>query len=282
MPIMPDAAPSPPPPTPPPPRWTQDAALALVFLTRLPVPSIGPLANPLAGPLADGASARAMGWFPLVGALVGLAGGAVFAAAAALHLPPLAGALLALAATVRLTGGLHEDGAADVADGFGGGRDVARKLEIMRDSRVGSYGVLALVFSVGIRAAALAALPVPAAVAALVAAGALSRCGLAAMARVLAPARRDGLAAAQGKPAMTTVLLAPAFGIAIAAAALGGLALPVLAFPSLAATLLAVAAVTALARTQIGGHTGDVFGAAQQVAEATVLLTLSALLGTTA
>ncbi|WP_452003380.1 adenosylcobinamide-GDP ribazoletransferase [Azospirillum largimobile] len=254
----------------PPPRWTQDAALALVFLTRLPFPPIGPLD----GPLADGAAARAMGWFPLVGALVGLAGGAVFALAALLNLPPLAGALLALAATVRLTGGLHEDGAADVADGFGGGRDLARKLEIMRDSRVGSYGVLALVFSVGIRAAALAALPVPAAVAALVAAGALSRCGLAAMARVLSPARRDGLAAAQGRPAMATVLLALVFGIAIAAVALGGLALP-----AMAASLLGVAAVGALARRHLGGQTGDVLGASQQVAEAAVLLTLSSFLG---
>ncbi|KAA0598059.1 adenosylcobinamide-GDP ribazoletransferase [Azospirillum lipoferum] len=269
MPIMRDATTAPTPS----PRWTQDAALALVFLTRLPFPPLGPLN----GPLAEGTSARAMGWFPLVGALVGLVGGAVFAAAAALHLPPLAGALLALAATVRMTGGLHEDGAADVADGFGGGRDPARKLEIMRDSRVGSYGVLALVFSVGIRAAALAALPVPAAVAAMVAAGALSRCGLAAMARVLSPARRDGLAAAQGKPAMTTVLLALVFGIAVAAAVLGGLALP-----TLAASLLAVAAVATLARKQIGGQTGDVFGAAQQVAEAAVLLTLSALNGAAA
>ncbi|WP_451971369.1 adenosylcobinamide-GDP ribazoletransferase [Azospirillum endophyticum] len=260
-------------PPPPPPRWTQDAALALVFLTRLPFPPLGPLN----GPLAEGTAARAMGWFPLIGALIGLAGGAVFAVAAALHLPSLAGALLALAATVRLTGGLHEDGAADVADGFGGGRDRARKLEIMRDSRVGSYGVLALVFSIGIRAAALAALPVPAAIAALAAAGALSRCGLAALAYTLSPARRDGLAASQGKPAMTTVLLALVSGIAVAALALGGLALP-----TLAASLLAVAAVAALARRQIGGHTGDVFGAAQQAAEAAVLLTLSTLIGAAA
>jgi len=273
MPIMPDATTAPSPP----PRWTQDAALALVFLTRLPLPSVGPLNGLLGGSLAEGASARAMGWFPPVGALIGLTGAAVYAATAALHLPPLAGALLALAATVRLTGGLHEDGAADVADGFGGGRDAARKLEIMRDSRVGSYGVLALLFSVGIRAAALATLPVPAAVAALVAAGALSRCGLAAMARALPAARRDGLAAAQGRPAMATVLLALLFGIAIAAVSLGGLALP-----ALAASLLPVVAVAMLARKQIGGHTGDVFGAAQQVAEAAVLLTLSAFVGAAA
>ncbi|PWC34770.1 cobalamin synthase [Azospirillum sp. TSO35-2] len=249
-------------------RWADDAALALVFLTRVPLP--------LTIPLAEGAAARAMGWFPLVGALVGLAGGAVFALASALNLPPLVAALLALAATVRLTGGLHEDGAADVADGFGGGRDIARKLEIMRDSRVGSYGVLALVFSVTIRAAALAALTAPMAVAALVAAGALSRCGLAAMAWGLTPARRDGLGAAQGKPAPATVLLAAVLGIAVAAAALTTTVLPAL-LPSILAAAVAVWLVAALARRQLGGHTGDVFGTAQQVAETAVLLTVAAL-----
>lgn len=271
---MPDTAP-PPPHSQAKPRWTQDAALALVFLTRLPLPPIAPLN----GPLAQGAAARATGWFPLVGALVGLAGGAVLALAAALNLPPLAGALLALAATVRLTGGLHEDGAADVADGFGGGRDTARKLEIMRDSRVGSYGVLALVFSVAIRAAALAALPVPAAVAALVAAGALSRCGLAGLALALPPARRDGLGAAQGRPAAATVLLALLLGIAVAAAALWATSLAEALAAAVPAALAAVWAMAALARRQIGGQTGDVFGAAQQVAEAAVLLTLAALAG---
>lgn len=282
---MPDTAPPPPPQSPAKPRWTQDAALALVFLTRLPLPAIAPLSGSLNGPLAEGAAARAMGWFPLVGALVGLAGGAALALAAALNLPPLAGALLALAATVRLTGGLHEDGAADVADGFGGGRDTARKLEIMRDSRVGSYGVLALVFSVAIRAAALAALPVPVAVAALVAAGALSRCALAALALALPPARRDGLGAAQGRPAASTVLLALILGLAVAGAALWGIArlgADAVALPLAAvflASLTAVWAMAALARRQIGGQTGDVFGAAQQLAEAAVLLTLAALAG---
>ncbi len=255
---MPDA-------TKPLPRLTQDAALAVVFLTRLPLP--------LDGPPADGAPARAMGWFPLVGALVGLAGGAVLTLADLAHLPPLSAALLALVATAWLTGGLHEDGAADVADGFGGGRDKARKLEIMRDSRVGSYGVLALVFSVAVRASALAALTQPAAaVAALVAAGALSRAGLAGLARLLPPARTDGLAAAQGRPGLPTVALALMLGAVVAVPALGAAAL--------AAAMAAAGAVwliAALARRQIGGHTGDVFGAAQQAAEAAVLLTVTAL-----
>ena len=91
-------------------RWPADLALAVVFLTRLPLR--------LSGPLAEDAHARAMGWFPLVGAGVGLFGGAVYGLAALAHLPPLPAALLALGAMVWITGALHEDGAADVADGF--------------------------------------------------------------------------------------------------------------------------------------------------------------------
>lgn len=246
------------------PSTMQDALLAAMFLTRLPVP--------LRGPLAEGAAARAMAWFPLVGALVGLVAGSVYALAGLVHLPPLAAALLALAATVWLTGGLHEDGAADVADGFGGGRDKARKLDIMRDSRVGSYGVLAIVFSVGLRAAALAAFADSwSAAAALVAAGALSRSGLAPLAYLLPPARSDGLAAAQGRPKPATVILALAFGLGFAALALGWKAGPA-ALAAGTATLL----VAVQSRRQIGGHTGDVFGAAQQAAEIVVLLTLAA------
>jgi len=251
-------------PAPPRLRWTADLALAVVFMTRLPLR--------LSGPLPDDAHARAMGWFPLVGAGVGLFGGAIYALAALLHLPPLPSALLALAGAVWLTGGLHEDGAADVADGFGGGRDKARKLEIMRDSRVGSYGVLAIVFSVALRAAAVAALAEPRAVVlALVAAGALSRGGMAVIAHLLDPARADGLAARQGRPATGTVALSLGLSLTITAATVGHLA-PV----AILVSVLAVAAVALQARRQIGGHTGDVFGAAQQVTEAAVLLTLVA------
>lgn len=251
-------------PAPPRSRWIADLALAVVFLTRLPLR--------LSGPPAGDAHARAMGWFPLVGAGVGLFGGAVYGLAALAHLPPLPAALLALGTMVWLTGALHEDGAADVADGFGGGRDKARKLEIMRDSRVGSYGVLAIVFSVAVRASAVAALAEPRLVVpALLASGALSRGGMAVIARFMAPARADGLAARQGRPSPGTVALSLALALAVAVAALKGLALT-----AILAAFLAVAAVAWQARRQIGGHTGDVFGAAQQVAEAAVLLTLAA------
>ena len=122
---------------------------ALMLLTRLPVR--------VARPMAPAAFARAYGWFPAVGALVGAVGGLVLWGAGG-AVPPLAAALLAVAAQVLLTGGLHEDGLADVADGFGGGRDRERRLAIMRDSRIGTYGALALVLGVGLRVALLAPL----------------------------------------------------------------------------------------------------------------------------
>ena len=123
--------------------------LAFSLLTRLPVGQIEGQVPPLA----------ASGWaWPLVGAVVGaimaLAGGVGLW----LGLPPVMVAILSLAAGAWVTGAMHEDGLADVADGFGGGRDRARKLEIMRDSRVGSYGVLALILATAFRAAGLAAL----------------------------------------------------------------------------------------------------------------------------
>ncbi|HEY0836205.1 MAG TPA: adenosylcobinamide-GDP ribazoletransferase, partial [Azospirillum sp.] len=133
--------------------WLDEIALATVFMTRLPI-------RLRLDPEVD-LHARSMGWFPLVGAGVGLLAGGVYALTVWLNLPPTAAALLALAASAWVTGALHEDGLADVADGFGGGRSRERKLEIMRDSRVGSYGVLAVVFSVGLRASALAALADP-------------------------------------------------------------------------------------------------------------------------
>ncbi|MGQ9365574.1 adenosylcobinamide-GDP ribazoletransferase [Azospirillum sp. ST 5-10] len=242
-----------------------DLALAVVFLTRLPLR--------LRRTPGDDALGRAMGWFPLVGAAVGALGAAAYALAAAANLPPPVAALLALGTTVWVTGALHEDGLADVADGFGGGRDRARKLEIMRDSRIGSYGALALLLVLGLRAAALAALAAPAAVAAaLVSAGACSRAVLPVLARTMPPARRDGLAATQGRPPVGSAVLAVLLAALLALAGAGAAA-PVVVL----AAALAAAAVGGLASRQVGGYTGDVLGSAQQAAEVAGLLVLVAL-----
>lgn len=237
----------------------RDLHLAASFLTRLPLPDLGIL--------PAGALAGAMRAFPLVGGAVGLAAGAVFLAAQAM-LPPLVAALLALAAGALLTGGLHEDGLADAADGLGarGGRE--RRLEVMRDSRSGAYGVLALVFAIGLKAAALAAAPTGlAGLGALVAAGALSRALIPAAMQVMPPARADGLGAGAGTPDASMAALAAVIGIMLCGAGLAWAA-PAAIAASLAAAALAVA----VARRAFGGYTGDVLGAVQQTAEVAILV----------
>ena len=241
-----------------------DIRLALAFLTRLPFPPL-----PV---LPDGALARAMRFFPLAGALVGAIGGGTYVLAHAVLTPGLA-ALLALAATIGVTGGLHEDGLADLADGFGGGGDKAAKLAIMRDSRIGSYGAITLVLGLLLRAGAVAALATPGlAAGALIAAHALARAAIPAAMQALAPARSDGLGANVGQPTGGTAAVAAALALVIA----------LLALPSPRAVAAAVgavfgaAAIIALARRQIGGHTGDVLGAVEQMAETAALLAAAA------
>jgi adenosylcobinamide-GDP ribazoletransferase len=238
--------------------WGEDVVAAAQFLTRLP------LARFASG--ETGLLARSMRAFPVVGVGVGLISWVAFALASALGLPLALAALLAVLASIALTGALHEDGLADTADGFGGGADAARKLAIMRDSRTGAYGALALVFSVALRAAALAAIPV--AGLALVAAHAVSRAALPVLMRRLDPARSDGLGAGAGQPDDLALLWC--LGLAIAAALLClGVFRGLLA---LAVTAAALALLAALARRQVGGYTGDVLGAAQQVGEIVMLL----------
>jgi len=246
-----------------PPRWSDLAGrwdelrLAIGFLTRLPV-----TAPP---EIPAGALAQASWAFPLVGIGVGLLGAIAYSLAAMLGLPPLAAALIAVAVTVALTGALHEDGLADSADGLLGGGDRAQRLAIMRDSRSGAYGVLALVFSVGLRAAALAALGDPGRVAAaLVAAHAAARGGLPLVLRALDPARADGLGAAAGRPEAGLAWAASGLGAVIALIALGvnaGLAALVFAGA-------AMALVAGLARREIGG-------AVEQAGEIVMLLAAS-------
>ena len=213
--------------------------------------------------------------FPLVGAAIGLVVGLVLLSLRRLGLPDLAASALALGASALLTGALHEDGLADVADGFGGGRDMAAKLEIMRDSRLGTYGALILMVSFVAKLSALAALPNAWVVQSLIAAHALARGVLPAMARRLAYARKDGLAASAGRPDSATATTAGALALVIA-----WLALPWRV--ALCAALAAAACAFGmgwLAQRQIGGQTGDVLGGTEQLAETAILLLLAATLG---
>jgi adenosylcobinamide-GDP ribazoletransferase len=246
-------------------NWLDDLRRAAGFLTRVPISQPHD---------ADG-FLRAMRVFPLVGAAIGLAVGCLLLGLLKLHLPPLAAAALALGASALITGALHEDGLADIADGFGGGRDKPAKLDIMRDSRLGTYGTLALLVSFTARGAALAALPAVSVIAALVATHALARAVVPAVSLLLPFARDDGLAAGAGQPDPVVVATALGFGALVAVICLpfGTAVLAVIV------TALGAAAVAWLAMRQIGGVTGDVLGATEQVGEALVLLLLAARLG---
>jgi adenosylcobinamide-GDP ribazoletransferase len=163
-----------------------DLRIAASFVTLLPIGS--------SKPAGDGAIARATWALPIAGLLVGLAGALVYKISSRLGLAPNLSALLALATTALVTGALHEDGLADTSDGLGGGRTRERKLEIMRDSRIGTYGVCALILSFGLRWGALATIADPWAVTlALCAAHAAARAGVPAFMSLVPPARPDGL-----------------------------------------------------------------------------------------
>jgi adenosylcobinamide-GDP ribazoletransferase len=238
-----------------------DLALALGLLTRLPIH------------VHDTARGARAAWaWPLAGAVLGGLAALVGGAALALGLPAPVAGLVALGALVMGGGGLHEDGLADSADGLWGGWTQQRRLEIMRDSRIGSYGVIALLLGLGLRAVALALIFAGGALAgavALVIAAMVSRAAMAGVMAALPHARADGLAQSHGRPPRATVLLAAALALA-GALALGGGAGPIAA----GAAALGALIVARLARARIGGQTGDILGAAQQVAEIAALLCL--------
>lgn len=240
-------------------RLWRDCKIAHVFLTRLPLRVEGTIT-----PQQLIAAAWA---YPLVGVSVALVAAAAYYLCHWLGLPPVLCAIAALAASIAFTGCFHEDGLADTADGFGGGWTAERKLEIMRDSRLGSYGGAALVLSIAARAAALAALPAHDVLPALLVAHGLSRALLPLPSFIVDTARLDGLAAEASRPKRRTAILALAIGTVIAVLCLGLLN----GLVALALVLAVAWLMTRLARAQIGGYTGDVLGAIQQLAEILLL-----------
>lgn len=236
-----------------------DVRCALGFLTRLPGGGPGRLSE----------AARAV---PLVGVVIGTLQALVAGAALWCGVPATVAAGLALLAGIMATGGLHEDGLADTADGLWGGASRDRRLEIMRDSRVGSYGVLALILILLLQAAALAALfeagwiwgP-------LVAAGAASRAAMIAAMSALPHARRDGLAHMSGRPDGARAVQALAIAAAVCLLAVGAMSVWVV----LVAAGLSVA-LARVATSRIGGQTGDILGATQLLVQTGTLIALSA------
>lgn len=230
-----------------------EARIASMFLSRLPA---GRVAEPVP-------TIAAAAWtFPVVGACIGSVGAAGYTIAVAVGLPPSVSAIVAIALTIATTGALHEDGLADIADGFGGGRDAPQKLAIMRDSRLGSYGVIALILALSLRALAIASVAdwVIVSTSAIALAGA-SRAMMVLALYFLPAARADGMGEDASHVSLARVGLAGAVGLA-ALTALSPYWVIVLASMTTAALLMGW-----LAYRQIGGQTGDVLGAIQQCSE---------------
>lgn len=254
-----------------PPDFINDIARSLGFLSRLPVPGRFFTGD-------DGRMERTPAGFAVAGLIV--------AALPALTLfvagqgqAPLLAAVLATGLLVAMTGGLHEDGLADTVDGLGGGRNRERALSIMKDSRIGSYGALALALSLLVRVSALLAIlahgsPASAALA-MMGSAALSRAAMVWHWRALPAAKPDGVAASVGQPAALALNLALASGT---------IAFLLLVLPNVSLLRAVTAVLAALAvifvfnlhiRSRLNGHTGDTIGATQQISDMVILSALA-------
>lgn len=251
-------------------RLCTDLVITLGLFTRLPT---GWLTRFMVqGDMSPDALRRSVWLWPWAGALTGLLTALVLSLARLAGVPAAAAAVCAVAVQILLTGGLHEDGLADTADGLGGGRTREQRLDIMRDSRVGSYGVLALGLALLLRVSCYAALPANGIFAVLMTAGTLSKAVIPALLMSMPPARKDGLAACLSD------LHSPVVSAAFVLTGLTVFALepPFLALEALAGAFLPVLVLRRLALRGIGGFTGDILGAAALLAEAGSLLVLSA------
>lgn len=233
---------------------------AMAFLTVLPVAT------------AEGAPGERLGraYFPAVGALIGLLAGIAFAVMTALTTPLIA-AVTAVALMALLTGALHLDGVADSADGLLGGGDIARRLEVMRDPRLGSFGTTAVVLVLAGSVAAVASMTPARALVALVIAGAMSRLAMLAVIAFVPYVRQKGLgSAAWGGHRVFDLVLGSAFVVAVS----------LLDWRRSAAAVVLVAvtavSVSALARRRIGGATGDVYGATAELCQLAALIVFAA------
>jgi adenosylcobinamide-GDP ribazoletransferase len=257
---------------------TVDLAHCVRFYSRLPVPALPWEQNAHALPSFP----RLVRVIPFAGLLIGLVPAAVLGCALLLDLGPWLAAILSVGAMVLATGALHEDGLADLADSFGGSTR-EKRLEIMRDSRIGSFGASALFLALALRIGALATLASRidggAVTAVVLLVASLSRTAGLMPLVFLSPARRDGMSQAVGQPARETFWLAAgiAGGIAVVLGALAGLP-PIGVALTLVLSGLSGVALTGFASRHLGGQTGDIAGAAQQVAEIAALIGLLTVL----
>ena len=242
-----------------------DFPAAVGLLTRLPIR--------LDTDAAVRRGARSAWAWPLVGVIPAGLGALVGFTALGFGLPALWAALVALVAQAMITGAMHEDGLADTADGLWGGVTQARRLEIMKDSRIGAYGVIALVLSLGLRAASLAIiLSSDGAFWALLVVGIVSRTPMVVLMFALPNARNTGLSQSVGRVSQNTLLLAVGCTLLTALVLTPYAIIALFFWVGLSMVILAV-----IARQKIGGQTGDILGASQQVAEIAALAVFAAL-----
>lgn len=255
-------------------RPLAELLLALRFQTRLPVPFMRTLDLP---PLA-----QAMRFFPVAGALVGAVIGAMLVGAALLGLPPMLAGVVAVAGGMFLTGGQHEDGLADMADGFGGGETREQRLDIMADSRLGTFGTSALALSLMARVVILAellSLPNLQVILLLAGVAAFSRALVVDLLWATRPARQDALMAYPGRPNRAVTLFALITGGAMVTAVGSFFVAPEAGMMALVAALVVTAGLRALSMRLIGGQTDDVAGAAQVLSEIAMLSAFVASIG---
>jgi adenosylcobinamide-GDP ribazoletransferase len=245
--------------------WYADLKICIQLLTRLPVY----ISDSQEGFSISGASRL----FPIVGAIVGIIAAAVLWVGSWFTFPSAILALLALLTMTLVTGALHEDGLADTFDGLGGGLTREQKLSIMRDSQIGSYGVMALLFSFGLRWAALTEITehgFDVVLMSLIATAAASRAALPAVMHFIPVAREDGLSVGAGKPSFDRAITALLIGV--------GFLLFLLGFRTCIVAIGLSALVAGMfvyfVAMRLGGQTGDVLGATQQITETTIFLAI--------
>ncbi len=235
-----------------------DLAAAFSLLTRLPL---------RASDAALSRGAMAAWAFPVTGMVIGALSAMFGSLTLAMGLPAPLAALTALATAIITTGAMHEDGLADAADGLWGGWTRERRLEIMKDSHIGSYGVIAVVLSLAARWSAITVLIIsnPAA---LIATATLSRAAMTGLMAALPNARPNGLSRSTGRPSPRSATIGIALAFAVCLVTTNA------PFTLLIIAALTTAGIAMIAKAKIGGQTGDILGATQQVTEIALLATL--------
>lgn len=237
-----------------------DLFRAFSLLTRLPMPQVEDD--------NDKGYARCVWAYPLIGAVIGAFSALVWFGGQFAGLGLSLSAGLVIAVQLLLTGAMHEDGIADFADGVGGGQDRERRLAIMRDSRIGTFGVVALIVIIGLRWSAITSLGLHMVLAGLICSALIGRLVMAVLPGILAPAREEGLGMLVAGPSIKSLLVALLISAAVLFLHLSSL----IAMVSIIAAIVAAGWIAMLAKRSIGGYTGDVLGAAGLAAETAALL----------